>query len=264
MLTQAQIDQRYGKLTASKVACLMAADEAKIMRLYHEMIHDPHFVPDDFSNVWAVQLGVATEPLNLRWFAMDNGTVSRVGEVVTMAAPDDWAAATIDGWSDRYLCPVECKHCGGRENLAVVIDRYQPQMHWQMIVTDAKRCALSVIMGANEPVVEIIDYDEEYGSELWHRASAFMACVKSRTPPVRVAPTRPPVRAEKLYDMTGSNIWANSAEIWLANKAAKQLCVDAEKDLKGLVPEDAVKCIGHGVQIIRDRSNRLSLREAKS
>jgi hypothetical protein len=142
------------KLTASRVACLMTADEAKILNLWREMIRDPHYVPDDLSGVWPVQLGTVTEALNLRWFEREHGAVSRIGEVVTMTVADDWAAATLDGWSDRYLCPVECKHCRRPR---------KPRHHHRALsaadaladdVTDARQCALSVIMGANEPIVE--------------------------------------------------------------------------------------------------------------
>lgn len=260
-LSDEQIAARKGKFTASRAACLMTADTAEILNLYYELTDDPRFVPVDLSDVWPVQLGATTEALNLRWFAKDHGEVTRQGQVVCRPAPFAWAACTLDGWSERYLCPIEAKHTGGRENLSIVIDRYQPQMHWQMIVTGANQCALSIIMGANEPIVEFIPYDEDYGSELENRAFAFMACVHTRTPPVELKPAPPPVIPEKTYDMTESNIWAISAAAWLANKAAKQTCIDAEKELKGLVPQDAKKCLGHGVSVIRDRANRLSLRE---
>ena len=62
--------------------------------------------------------------------------------------------ATLDGWIDVLECPIECKHDGGREPLEVIVERYQPQMQWQMECTGADQCALSVIMGASEPVVQ--------------------------------------------------------------------------------------------------------------
>ena len=48
----------------------------------------------------------------------------------------------------------------------VVIDRYQPQMQWQMECTGATQCALSVIMGANAPIVEYIERDAAYAAEM--------------------------------------------------------------------------------------------------
>jgi YqaJ-like viral recombinase domain len=257
MLSLAQMVSRDGKLTASRVACLMTDDQEKILNLWRELTGQP-FTEDDLSGVWAVQLGTATEALNLDWFARKHGPVSMRGRVVEL---EPWAAATLDGWSDQHQCPIECKHVGGREPMETIIERYQPQMHWQMIVTDTDRCALSVIMGANEPIVEYIDIDEEYAKELWVRANAFMACVQTRTPPVAIAPVAPPVKAEKIYNFHGRNEWASEAAAWLANKDAAKLAVSAEKAIKALVPADAAKCVGHGIQVSRNRAGSLSVRE---
>ena len=158
--------------------------------------------------------------------------------------------------------PLEAKHTGGREPLEVIIARYQPQMQWQMIVTGAKQCALSVIMGANEPIVEMIPRDEEYCAELLRRAKQFWACVESLTPPFVL----PPVDAPRLpatveYDFSTSNEWCSEAFIWLENKEAGKRASAAEKNLKKMVPEDAAKCFGGSVQITRNKAGSLSLRE---
>lgn len=258
MLTAQQIEQRKGKLTASRVACLMTSDAVAIMRLYQEMIGEAE--PEDLSRVWPVQLGAVTEQLSLDWYAMKNGSVSRRGEVVVHATLP-WAAATLDGWDDQLNCPIEAKHVGGREPLEIIIDRYQPQMQWQMLVTDAVQCAFSVIFGANEPVVEYIDFDPTYAAEMVKRGKQFMACVAKKVPPVALDPVPAPVDASKVYDMTGSNEWGSAAADWRESRPAAERCKDAEKVLKSMVPADAKKCHGHDVQITRDRAGRLSLRE---
>src|SRR5262249_26072714 len=158
-LTAAQHAARDGKLTASRIACLMTDDQAAIMDLWREMVGDPDYVPEDLSGVWAVQLGSHTESINLDWFERKRGQVSRRGQVVTHM--NGWAACTLDGWSEQNNCPIECKHVGGREPIETIIARYMPQMHWQMIVCGAPQCALSVIMGANEPAIEFIPFDAE-------------------------------------------------------------------------------------------------------
>lgn len=262
MLSPAQQEAREGLLTASRVACLMSGSEDDILNLWKELIGDPSFVAEDLSAVWPVQLGSWTEPLNLDWFERKHGPLSRRGEVVEH--DNGWAACTLDGWSDLHGCPVECKHTGGREDLSVIIERYQPQMHWQMIVTGASRCALSVIMGANEPIVEFLDKDDAYAAELWRRAEIFMQYVHDMTPPVALPSVAAPVKPEKVYDFTTNNQWCSEAVTWMTTRAAAKDFVAAEKTLKSLVPPDAMRVFGADVECKRDRAGRLSLKERVS
>lgn len=259
MLSDEQLKARAGKLTASRVACLMKGDAESIMRLYRELIGEE--LPEDLSHVWPVRLGEATESLQLDWMEDQGGVVTRRGEVV-IHPRYNWAAATLDGWDKLLGCPIEVKHVGGREPLEVIIERYQPQMQWQMECTEAKQCALSVIMGANQPIVEYIERDEEYAEEMVWRGQHFMACVRNRIEPVALPAVAAPIDATKVYDMTGNNSWGSHAAAWRESKPAADVCKDAEKVLKALVPEDAKKCHGHQIQITRNRAGRLSLREA--
>jgi YqaJ-like viral recombinase domain len=257
-LTAEQIRLRAGKLTASRVSALMTGDAEKILRLYREMIGEA--VEEDLSDVWAVQLGAATESLNLDWYEMRRNPLSRRGEVVVHPR-HDWAAATIDAWDDTLFCPVECKHVGGREDIGIIVDRYQPQMQWQMEVATASQCGLSVIMGASPPIVEYIERDADYAAEMIHRGAQFMECVAQRIVPVHLAPVAGPVVVSKHYDMSGDNRWGAAAAAWLMTKVAARDHAEAEKDLKEIMPPDAKKCTGYGVAITRDRAGRLSLRE---
>lgn len=258
MLSPEQLAARVGKLTASRMACLMRADKAAILQLYKEMIGEGE--PEDLSHVWPVQLGNATEQLNLAWFERKHGALTRRGEVAVHPRLP-WAAATLDAFCPSLACPVECKHVGGREPLETIIERYQPQCQWQMEVTGAKECALSVIQGADEPIVEFIPRDEEYAAEMIKRGEQFMTCVNLLIMPVAMDPIAPPVEATKIIDMTGNNAWANEAGIWLTNKDAADRADIAEKALKELMPADARICVGYGVRITRDRVGRKRLRE---
>lgn len=258
-LTAEQIAARKGKLTASRVACLMTGDTEKIMRLYREMIGEE--IPEDLSGVWPVRLGEVTEKLNLDWYEQSGSPLSRRGEVVVHPT-HSWAAATLDGWDDMLNCPVETKHVGGREPIEVIIERYQPQMQWQMECTCATQCALSVIMGASAPIIEYIECDADYAAEMLKRGKQFMDCVAARRVPVALDPVAAPADATKIFDMMGNNVWADQAATWRETKDAAERCKDAEKSLKAIVPADAKKCHGHQIQITRDRAGRLSLREA--
>ena len=232
MLVSTQLAARENKLTASRVAALMTGSADKILNLWRELVGDPAFVPEDLSDVWPVRLGEATEQLNVAWYAKKHGEVSRKGEVVV--GNPDWMAATLDGWDVARGCPLEAKHVGGREPLETIISRYQSQMHWQMMVTDASECALSVIMGASEPIVEYIPMDVGYAKELMRRATQFMQCVDNMTPPVLLAPVAPPVIADKIVMMDSNPEWTAQAARWIQSYGAAEIAKEAEKKLKGV------------------------------
>jgi hypothetical protein len=63
--------------------------------------------------------------------------------------------------------------------------------------------------------------------------------------------------------MAGNNNWASSAVAWLETKDAAKKAKDSEKSLKELVPADAKRCFGHGVEITRNRAGSLSLKISK-
>ena len=261
MLSPTQIAARDGKLTASAVACLMTGDAEKILNLWKNLIGDPSYVSEDLSGVWPVQLGSHTEVLNLDWYERRTGKpLSKRGDVI-VHPKHDWAACTLDAWDDDLACPVECKHVGGFEKTAAVLERYAPQAHWQMIVTDSKQCVFSIIEGAREPIIEVVPFDAGYAAELWQRAEQFMRCVFDLTPPVVLAPVAAPVKAEKIYDMTGKNEWAAEAVTWITTRQAAKDNKSAEKALKELVPADAAKCTGHGISISRNKAGSLTIRE---
>lgn len=259
MLTPAQIAARADKLGSSDMGCLMRGEAQKIHDLWLEKLGEK--LPDDLSEVWAVQLGTCTEKLNLDWYELrSRQIVTRRGDQVNhLFLP--WAICTLDGWIDEMRCPIEVKHVGGREPLEVIKERYQPQMQWQMEVTGANQCALSVIMGTTEPIVEFVERDREYAEQMVERGAQFIEHVRNRTPPVDLPAVPAPIDAHAIYDMASSNEWGHFAGVWLETRLTAEMHTDAAKILKSLVPADAKKAFGADVQITRDRAGRLSLRE---
>lgn len=261
-LTAEQLKLRDGRLTASRVSCLMTGDEQKIMDLWRLMVGETG--EQSLSDVWPVVLGEATEALNLSWYERTTGRkLTRRGEVVICPSAD-WAAATLDGWDDVECGPVDAKHVGGFEPRETVVTRYMPQMMWQMICTCSSWSALSIIEGARKPVVEVVLWDETYAMELWRRAEAFMECVETLTPPVVMAPVAPPVAPVRTVSMEGSNIWAVSAAQWLANQEASRQFDRAAKSIRELVTPDMAKAHGHGIEAERDARGAIRIRSQKS
>ena len=260
-LTEVQKLAREGKLTASRVACLMTGDKAKIMQVWRELCGDPSVEEENLDDVWAVQLGSTTEQLNLDWYERKTGKVlTRRGEVIQH--PEyEWAAATLDGFDLSIPGPVETKHVGGFEKFDAIVQRYMPQCHWQMECTQTTQCILSVIQGARQPTLEVIAYDKEYANELMTRAIRFMEHVRNMTEPVVMDPVEVKnISRAKDYNFTGNNHWASYANDWLLHKSAAKKFKEAEEQLKEMVPDDAASCVGHGLIAKRDKALRISIR----
>lgn len=243
----------------------MKDDPAQVMDLYWELTGDPRWSPPDFTRNWRVRHGIATEALNIEFFEYQTGdTVTRRGEFV-VHPKHDWAAVTLDGFVESQPAPLECKAVGGYESIReVILPRYAPQAHWQMDCTGTRKCVFSIVSGGDSPIWEIMDYDDEFGAELWRRADQFMQCVWSRTPPGELPAVASPIKPIKTIDMTGNNGWAFQAGAWTETQQAAKDNAAATKALKELVPPDAVKCFGHGIVISRNRAGALTIKPTNS
>lgn len=249
---------RDGRITGSRASILMGEDPAGILSLWRQMRgEEPE---EDLSRKWAVQLGIATEPLNLAWYSMKVGyLLIRRNEFVLHPVKSRFGV-TLDAFDPTLDCPIECKAVGGRESLETVIDRYQPQCQLQMACTDTRRCALSVIFGGSEPVVEFLDRDDGYIAELLERGERFLDCLDRGIEPVEIELPPPPPLPWREVDMTGSNAWASLANVWDMTKEAAEQHDEAIAGLKSLLPADVRKAWGYGVRVARDRAGRVSVR----
>jgi hypothetical protein len=87
-------DRRY-IIGGSDARVIMGSDEAALVRLWREKRGEAE--PEDLSGNLIVQLGVATEGLNRRWYEANTGqTVTDVQRHVKHPALR-WMAATLDG-----------------------------------------------------------------------------------------------------------------------------------------------------------------------
>lgn len=263
MLTEEQKKLRTGKLTASQIGILVRGNEEQLIDLWRCVSGDPAWEEPDFSNNFPVQLGIVTEKINLDWFQKKYGTVSRRGEVVTHE--NGWGACTLDGWSDEYDCPLEAKQSIQYKDINDIIDFYSPQLHWQGFVSGRKRMGISVIIGALEPDVNFIAYDEAYGAALYKRAEQFMQHVWNLTPPVALPELADPVRPEAMrtVDMVGNNSWSTTAVDWLQNKEGAKKFEEAKKTIKEMMAPDVGTAHGHGITAKRAKDGSVRIKEGE-
>jgi len=260
-LTPEQKTAREGKLTASAIGSLVSGDKDRILNLWREMIGSPDYVEPDFSDNWPVRLGETTEQLNLDWYEKKTGNIL-VNRGAVVVHPDyGWAAATLDGFDNVLACPVETKHVGGWEKTDTIIQRYMPQMHWQMECTATKQCAISIIAGAAEPYIEYINYNRDYADELMARANRFMTHVWDMTEPVVIEPAPVYLPHDKMIEVnfSGNNHYAAMASQWIANKKGAKDFDEAQAALKEMMPHDARRIYGHFLQIKRAKNGSIRI-----
>lgn len=261
MLTEEQQRLRAGKVTASFVPYLLAGDEAKIMREWQRLVDAPDYEPEDLSASWPVAFGSWIEPFALDWHQAKTGrALTRRGEVVTHPEMGH-VACTLDAYRADDCCVIDCKAPGMWRKLDDVRAHYTPQMVVQRACVGAECAALLVVHGGSEPTECPIEWDAEYEAAVWSRIAWFWNCVQELVAPVAVAPVAAPVPPVKTYDMAGSNAWSVQAGAWLAHRDAAKAFTAAEKELKALVPADAKRAHGAGIECKRAKNGAVTIKE---
>lgn len=221
--------------------------------------------PEDLSGVWPVQLGVETEALNLAWYGLRSGhKMTRMGEVV-IHPEHKFMRCTLDGWDADDLFVIQAKHVNGFSKIDEVRARYTPQVRHECIVTGAKAGILSVIIGANEPVLELIERDDFWETDYIEKCREFWGYVERDEEPPQGKPLEaaPVPKAMRVVDMSGSNAWASGAADWLANKDAAKTFKKAETDIKSMIDPDVREASGFGIKVSRSKAGSLSIKENK-
>lgn len=253
-------ERRRAGIGGSDATTLMSGDAERILALWE--IKTGKREPEDLDDVFEVALGTYTEAFNRWWFAKTTFLPVVAAGEFRQSLTRPWMVANLDGEVvlDNHASAVfEAKHVGSRNTMASVVERYQPQLHHNMIVCGFQRAYLSVIIGNTYDWVQV-DYNREYAEKLIEVEAEFWECVRLGMPPSeRAEPVAPPP-ATRVIDMTGSNEWAAAASDWMANEQASKTFDAAAKSLRELVPADARSCAGHGIRIDRDKRRALRIR----
>jgi predicted phage-related endonuclease len=243
----------------SDARIIMGNDEAALLRLWREKRGE--IEPEDLSGNLVVQLGVATEELNRRWYQANSGQVltdiqRRIRHPVLR-----WMAATLDGRVEATGAVFEAKFMlpwSFSEEAAS--EKYIAQLQHNMWVIAARSAVLSVITGGGKWVEITSHADPLYQHLIVTAERKFWRCVESGEPPhlFGVEPPKPRIEAVRIVDMSASNSWAKFAGLF---RSTRQAFLDHERsktELKALMPEDAKEAIGHGVRAKRSKSGAVS------
>jgi hypothetical protein len=253
-----RVDRRFF-IGGSDARIIMGDDEAALLRLWREKRGE--IEPEDLSGNLIVQLGVATEELNRRWYEANTGQVITDIQKRVRHPALRWMGATLDGRIEGTDAVFEAKFMlpwSFSEEAAA--EKYMPQLQHNMWVVAARSAVLSVITGGGK-WVEIVTYaDPLYQHLIVTAEPKFWRCVESDESPrvFGVDPPKPRIEAIRSVDMSASNSWAEFAGLF---RDTRQAFLDHERskaELKALMPADAKEALGHGVQAKRSKSGAVS------
>jgi len=238
---------------------IMGKDEEALICLWREKRGEVE--PEDLSGNLIVQLGLATEDLNRRWYQANTGQVLADIQRQIRHPVLRWMAATLDGRVEATGAVFEAKFMlpwAFSEEAAV--EKYMAQLQHNMWVIAARSAVLSVINGGGKWVEITTHADPLYQHLIVTAERKFWRCVESGEPPrlFCVEPPKPRIEAVRIVDMSTSNSWAEFADLF---RSTRQAFLDHERaraELKALMPEDAKEAIGHGVRARRSKSGAVS------
>jgi predicted phage-related endonuclease len=251
--------ERLDFIGGSDARIIMGGDERALIRLWREKRGE--IEPEDLSGNLVVQLGVATEALNRRWYEANTGQlVTDIQKRVHHPALR-WMAATLDGRVEGSDAVFEAKFMlpwSFSEEAAA--EKYMPQLQHNMWVVAARTAVLSVITGGGKWVEILAHADPLYQHLIVTAERKFWRCVESGEQPqlFGVEPPKPRLEAVRIVDMTSSNAWAEFAAMFTRTRAAHLEHEQAKAELKTLMPEDAKEAIGHGIRAKRSKSGAVS------
>jgi predicted phage-related endonuclease len=243
----------------SDARIIMGDDEGALIRLWREKRGE--IEPEDLSDNLIVQLGLATEDLNRRWYEANTEQVITDIQKQVRHPALKWMGATLDGRVQGSDAVFEAKFMlpwSFSEEAAA--EKYMPQLQHNMWVVTARTAVLSVITGGGK-WVEITTHADPLHQHLIVTAERkFWRCVVSGEPPrlFGVEPPKPRIAAVRIVDMSASNSWSEFAGIFCSTRQAFLDHERAKAELKALMPEDAREATGHGVRANRSKSGAIS------
>ena len=239
---------------------ILSGDPERVIGLWREKRGDA--APENLSTRLPVMLGCWTEAFNRQWYEQETGfLVSAVGSV-SVCPVNEWRRCTLDGYVAAKGAVFEAKHTSAFAKPEEVLERYMPQLQHNMAVIGSDSALLSVIFGNHKWEVYEIASDWLYQEELLVAEARFWDCVRTGEAPLAApipSPPKPVGVREVCFE--GNNAWAVAAAAWLENRQQAKQHGIAVTALKGLVPDDASRAFGHGLEIKRSKAGALSIRE---
>ena len=236
--------------------------------LYLEKIGEQD--PEDLSDNLRVQIGIATEHINIQWLERELDTEITRNVIVK---PEGFMASNLDGVT-KAIQLVECKHTSERNRMELVAQNYYPQLQHYMMHTDTDMIHLAVIFGNARWESTIITSDPTYQMQLKSVETIFWDCVNEKKLPSNhldslfgakiKAPTDIKLSGMRKVDLSDNTIYKKAVKQYHETKPYVKLHDEAKSTIKEVVPDDAYEVTGGGIVIKRSKNNTLTIREEQT
>ena len=243
----------------SDARIIMGNDEPALIRLWREKRGE--IEPEDLSGNLIVQLGKATEDLNVSWYERNSGRRVIERQRLVKHSAISFMAATLDGVVEGTGAIFEAKFMlPWSFSDEAAVEKHMAQVQHNMWVTHLRTSVLSIITGGGKWVEISIPMDPLYLSVLVSAEKKFWRCFQSGEPPhlINAEAPRPRLEVVRIVDMSSSNSWAGFAGLFRNTRSAFLDHERARTELKALMPEDAKEAIGHGVRAKRSKTGAVS------
>ena len=257
--------KRRSFIGGSDARIIMGDDDEALLRLWREKRGEVE--SEDLSRNLIVQLGLATEELNRRWYETNAGQAITDIQRHVRHPSLRWMAATLDGRVQGSDAVFEAKFMlpwSFSEEAAAA--KYMPQLQHNMWVAAARTAVLSIITGGGKWVEITTHADPLYQHLIVTAERSFWRCVEGGETPTLfgVEPPKPRIEAVRIVDMSTSNAWAELAGIFARTQPAYLEHERAKSELRSLVPDDAQQAIGRGVRAKRSKSGAITFELLKA
>jgi hypothetical protein len=248
--------------TASQAPIIINGTAGDIFELWLERTGQSP--PKDLSDVLAVQVGKACEPVIIK-------ACSAVGEITEQQSfikhptyPS--ISCTLDGYRAFDDAVIEAKTVNPWGDRLEDITWYTPQVLVQMRCRGASRGVLAMLRGFGLEQHEIT-FDEKYEREMWARLFAFQMCVETMTSPSPLPKLVPPEQWKTIDlgmvvpmpnwgpEMLGyMQQWSESKHEHAQHEAAK-------KAIKEMLPDDVGTLTFASMSVKRSKAGAITIRE---
>jgi len=226
---------------------------------------------EDLSDVLPVQLGIWTEPFNVKLFSKD----MQVEVVEQQRYHAKWDGIPIRGTLDGEFTMrgerfgLECKHTNERATMNSQLQKYMPQLQLYMYVAHLNAIYFANIFGNSRYEYVKVAKDNDYLERLHTHLREFWGHVeREEEPPMSMPHFTASIDQIEINDMVArdastDNHFVDRAMEYIDTKDAAKRNAEAAKDLKAMVGTNEREVYTDLLNVKRDKRGSLRINVLK-